>query len=103
MFDWESILGIIRDGHRERAEGRKQMIRFTGHWDGKVIIPDEPVEIPNDQALQVTVEGLEDDGKPHSSREALLRLANEAEAMEVDLPEDLAAQHDHYLYGTPKR
>ena len=31
--------------------------------------------------------------------EMLLRHAGKA----VGLPEDLAAQHDHYLHGTPKR
>lgn len=31
--------------------------------------------------------------------EMLLRHAGKAQG----LPEDLAAQHDHYLYGTPKR
>ncbi len=76
---------------------------FRAHSDGKVIIPDEPVEIPSGPVLHVTVEAVEAEPKPHSSREALLRLAREAEAMDVDLPSDLAAQHDHYLYGSPKR
>jgi len=31
--------------------------------------------------------------------EALMKLAGTA----VELPEDMAAQHDHYLHGTPKR
>ena len=31
--------------------------------------------------------------------EALMKLAGTA----VGLPEDMAAQHDHYLHGTPKR
>ena len=31
--------------------------------------------------------------------EMLLRHAGKA----VGLPEDMAAQHDHYLHGTPKR
>ncbi len=76
---------------------------FRAHSDGKVIIPDEPVEIPSGAVLNVTVEEVPAEAKPHSSRETLLRLAREAEAMDVDLPTDLAAQHDHYLYGSPKR
>jgi hypothetical protein len=31
--------------------------------------------------------------------EGLMKLAGTA----VGLPEDMAAQHDHYLHGTPKR
>jgi hypothetical protein len=41
---------------------------FTAHFDGKVIVPDEPVQLPVGQPLS-----------------------------------DLAAQHDHYLYGSPKQ
>lgn len=33
----------------------------------------------------------------------LLQLAKQAELIGGDLPEDLAEQHDHYLYGKPKR
>ena len=40
-----------------------------------------------------------------SPRSILSRLADIAGQFPVnpDLPTDLAAQHDHYLYGTPKR
>jgi len=33
----------------------------------------------------------------------LQRLARAAARAPVDLPADAAAQHDHYLYGVPKR
>lgn len=33
----------------------------------------------------------------------LLELSKRIEEVGVDLPEDFAEQHDHYLYGTPKR
>ena len=69
---------------------------LTAHFDGKVIIPDEPVELPVGQRLRLHVELAE----PALPRFAdLLRF-------EADLPDaspDLAAQHDHYLYGSPKR
>ena len=43
---------------------------------------------------------IESAAKPSSSLgEMLLRHAGKA----VGLPEDMAAQHDHYLHGTPKR
>jgi hypothetical protein len=68
---------------------------ITAHFDGKVIVPDEPVTLPVGQPLRVHVEAL--DSSPRFAD--LLRF-------EADLPEapaDLAAQHDHYLYGSPKR
>ena len=79
------------------------MIHFNGHSDGKVIVPDDAVELPSGRPLRVTVEELDDPARPHSSRQVLLRLAREAEAITADLPEDLSTQHDHYLYGTDKR
>ena len=79
------------------------MLRFHGHSDGKVIVPDEPVELPEARRLRITVEEIEDGPAPHSSRDVLLELARKAEEQNADLPTDLAAQHDHYLYGTPKR
>ncbi len=41
----------------------------------------------------------EDAQNSPSLGEVLLRHAGKA----VGLPEDMAAQHDHYLHGTPKR
>lgn len=74
---------------------------LIAHFDGKVFVPDEPVEVPVGCKVALTLEPLEE-------KEALTGLARLA-AMAKDLPEDPddpvdgAAQHDHYLYGTPKR
>jgi len=69
---------------------------ITGHFDGKVIVPDEPVQLPVGQPLQVRIERVE----TSSARFAdFLRFAADL----PDAPEDLAAQHDHYLYASPKR
>lgn len=32
------------------------MVRLTAHYDGKVIIPDEPVELPTGVPLHVSIE-----------------------------------------------
>ena len=32
------------------------MVRLTAHYDGKVIVPDGPIELPTGVPLQVTVE-----------------------------------------------
>jgi hypothetical protein len=69
---------------------------ITVHFDGRVLVPDEPVELPIGPALRVSVEAAE----PVPDKFADLR------ALAVDLPDapsDLSAQHDHYLYGHPKK
>jgi hypothetical protein len=69
---------------------------ITAHFDGRFIVPDEPVQLPVGQPLRVHIEVTE----PSPARFAdLLRFASDL----PDAPPDLSAQHDHYLYGTPKR
>ncbi len=70
--------------------------KLDAHFDGKVIIPDGPVNLPIGRRLRVRVE-LADAETPRFAE--LLDFATDLEGA----PTDLAAQHDHYLYGTPKR
>jgi len=75
---------------------------LIAHFDGKVIVPDEPVELPTGCPLEIRIETA----GPHSARPgSLSRLAERAGkiAANPDAPADAAAQHDHYLYGQPKR
>lgn len=68
----------------------------NAHFDGKAIIPDEPLDMPPNQALIVQIERV-GPRKP-VEESALSWLA--ANAVENDeLPADLADRHDHYLYG----
>ena len=74
------------------------MMTVNAHFDGKVIVPDEPLDLRPNQALIVQIEPLE--GETEES--ALAWIA--ANAVDSDaLPTDLADQHDHYLYGRPKK
>ena len=71
----------------------------SAHFDGKVIVPDEPLDLPPNQALIVQIEPVT---AGENADSALDWIA--ANAMEEDsLPFDLAAEHDHYLYGRPKK
>ena len=75
---------------------------YRGHVEKGVVVLDDPVVLP--EGLQVSVEPTEA-GEPAIDEEGLtlgqklLRHAGKA----VGLPADLAENHDHYLYGTPKR
>ncbi|SPF53993.1 conserved hypothetical protein [Candidatus Sulfopaludibacter sp. SbA4] len=72
----------------------------NAHFDGRAIIPDEPLDLPPNQALIVHIEPVGTRGTAEDS--ALAWLA--ANAVENDdLPADLADQHDHYLYGCPRK
>jgi len=64
--------------------------------NGKIEL-DPPKELPEGMRVDVLPRS---ESKPTSSLgEMLLRHAGKA----VGLPEDMAAQHDHYLHGTPKQ
>jgi predicted DNA-binding antitoxin AbrB/MazE fold protein len=76
--------------------------------EGGVFRPLEPVEIAEPQEVSLLVE-TPDEGPPDASAEKpiwayaaqLIREIPE-DALNA-LPTDGASQHDHYLYGAPKR
>lgn len=77
------------------------MTVLKAHFDGKVLIPDEPVDLPRDCALEVHVEPVR---QIPSNQSSLSRFVEAARRFPVtDGPTDGAAQHDHYLYGLPKK
>ena len=75
------------------------------HFDGKVFVPDEPVNVPEGTSAQVIVVPPVEAGQPASGPKPLAELAAILDAMPdaSKLPPDYAAELDHYLYGTPKR
>jgi hypothetical protein len=75
---------------------------LKAHFDGKVLVPDEPVNFPLNQPLELTVAAA---AKSSDVPASLDKLAELAQCFPADSVEhsDRATQHDHYLYGTPKR
>jgi hypothetical protein len=69
----------------------------SAHFDGRVIVPDEPLDLPPNQALIVRIERVAGQAAP-SEESVLTWLAANAVDSEA-LPTDLADRHDHYLYG----
>jgi hypothetical protein len=81
---------------------------IPAHFDGKAFVPDAPVDLPVGTTASISVEaqkpthqgGREDRAENAESRFAsLLQFSVD----DPDAPTDLAHQHDHFLYGTPKR
>ena len=74
---------------------------LKAHFDGKVLVPDEPVNLPVNCALELEVKPV---GTPVKNGKPLAGLLDLARKCPVSGgPADGAAQHDHYLYGLPKR
>jgi hypothetical protein len=76
---------------------------LNGHIQNGVIVLDENIPLPEGAAVRVQiVEPI----KPAASDQELPTLAETLKdfiGVLEDLPEDAAENHDHYLYGTPKK
>ena len=74
------------------------MVSIRAHFDGTVFVPEDPVGLPPNASVRLLLVSESDDDRP------LLELARVAAQFPDDpnLPADGAAEHDHYLYGTPK-
>ena len=79
--------------------------RLRVRFDGHVLIPEQPVNLPENCALDVEITVPLESSKKTPARPALEELAEIAAAFpeNPDAQPDGAAQHDHYLYGVPKR
>ena len=73
-----------------------------GHVKNGQITLDEPARLPEGAEVTVEVvehsEGFPSEGAP-TIWDKLLKLAGTADG----LPSDMAENHDHYLYGIPKK
>lgn len=75
---------------------------YRGRVKGGVVVLDAPASLPDGAEVEVTLRGGEAaaaEGELPTLYERYKSFIGIAEG----LPSDLAAQHDHYLYGTPKR
>jgi hypothetical protein len=74
-------------------------------YENGVFRPTEPVALPESCSVNLVVEQQSRVNPPLTAASPLAALAALAAAHPVNprLPSDLAQQHDHYLYGTPKR
>jgi len=75
----------------------------TAVFDGHALQPDAPLDLEPNARYQITInlEPIEPTPGEEPFEDAwdvLERLAGT-----IDMPPDWASEHDHYLYGTPKR
>ncbi len=78
------------------------MTTVTIRYDGRVFVPEEPVDLPIGYRAEIPLPTGEE--APPSER-PLLKLLELMKRFPDDprMPCDAAAEHDHYLYGTPKK
>jgi hypothetical protein len=84
----------------------RTMSVIRAHFDGKVFVPDEPVDVPQGTPAQILVVHVDPPTTvpTDKSRKPLKELAALLDKLpdNSDLPPDYASELDHYLYGTPK-
>ncbi len=68
-------------------------------YDGRVLMPEGEVDLSPNQRYLIHIE-TEPKQKPGRKKNILKKLSARATDPRIT---DLAAQHDHYLYGTEKR
>ena len=47
------------------------MVQLSGHFDGKVFVPDEPVDLPVGRSVRILVEADAEEAAPAPSRSTL--------------------------------
>lgn len=77
---------------------------LPGHISGGVVILDQPTSLAEGTRVRVVIDDstavkASPPEDSESLKDVLLSMAGTID----DLPPDAAEQHDHYLYGTPKR
>jgi hypothetical protein len=79
------------------------IMTIRAHFDGRTLVPDEPLDLPMDCRVELEVRRVVEPsaGVKTPLQELAARLAEIPD--NPDWPADGAMQHDHYLYGTPKR
>jgi hypothetical protein len=78
-------------------------VTYRGKYkNGTVVLP-KGVNIPEGAEVEVTPVGKTSDGKDTESDSSFYQRYKEFIGVLDGLPSDLAENHDHYLYGTPKR
>lgn len=67
-------------------------------YDGQVLRPEGPLDLDVNARYRVTITPATEETEGDTLWDYLQRIAGT-----VEMPPDWPAEHDHYLYGTPKR
>ena len=70
-----------------------------GTLNNGTIVLDGPLALPDGTRVEVDVKPVEEKTPAQPTLLGLLELAGKLD----DMPADFAAEHDHYIHGTPRR
>ena len=80
---------------------------YRGKVQDGVVVLQEGAELPDGTEVSVMPDAVAEPTKESQEQptiwKKLAALGRWTETQPCDLPEDLAANHDHYLHGLPKR
>lgn len=81
------------------------MVRIRCHFDGRALVPDEPVDLPRNRSLVAHIEALSEERQDlgGDGTKPFFEWASKNLIDDPMLPDDLSQNLDHYLYGAPKR
>lgn len=90
---------ILERGKLLYAGTRRPMMKTaTVYFDGRVLRPEEPLDLEPNRRYLVTFEEAAAANSGEGAWDVLERLAGT-----IDAPPDWSEEHDHYLRGTPRR
>lgn len=72
---------------------------YRGHIENGVAVLDETVDLKDGTRVRIEIATDEGQGCGRTLTERLASIIGKAQG----LPEDAAENHDHYLYGAPKK
>lgn len=78
------------------------MLTVKARYDGRVFIPEQPVDLPADTVVDLAITPAPAVANGPAPLMELAKILKQFPD-DPDMPTDAAMQHDHYLYGTPKR
>jgi hypothetical protein len=88
---------------------RCESMTLHGHIQNGIIVLDGNISLPEGAAVEVQIVLPQGKDSQIGKQESMNELPTLAESLKdfigilEDLPEDAATNHDHYLYGAPKK
>ena len=74
------------------------------YWkEQSTILLDGPAKLPEGARVEIEVKTVNEAAPLESETQPTLLNLLKLAGIAKDLPADFAAQHDHYIHGTPKR
>lgn len=75
----------------------------SGHVQNGVVVLDSPTNLPDGTSVRVEIPETEVTPVVDAQRKTLYERFESFIGTAPELPPDASVNHDHYLYGTPKR